>query len=129
LTKAGARVLLVVWMGVIAFLVVPWWRFRLDPSLEQIQWIPFVSPPIGLRDIVLNAMVYLPLGYWHVKQAVRPSLWHAGIFGLAWSLGTELTQVFDPGRFPSATDVTCNTLGALLGALWARRRTPPAGRG
>jgi glycopeptide antibiotics resistance protein len=127
LTKRSARAFLVIWIGVVAVLVVPWWRFQLHPSFEQIQWIPFVSPPIVPRDIVLNAAVYLPIGFWHLTQAVRPSLWRTGVFALTVSLGTEFTQTFDPGRFPSATDVACNTLGALAGALWARHNALRSG--
>ena len=122
LTKAGARGLLLVWIGVIAFLVVPWGRLQPYPNLEQIQWIPFVSPPIRLRDIVRNTLLYLPVGYWYVKQSGRPSLWRTGACALALSVGTEITQLFSRSRFPSMTDVTCNTLGALAGARWALRK-------
>jgi glycopeptide antibiotics resistance protein len=119
-TKVGARGLLLVWIGVIAFLVIPWGRFQLHPHFQQIQWIPFVSPPIRPRDIVLNTVLYLPLGYWHLKQGGPSSLWRTGAFALALSVGTEFTQIFSHGRFPSATDVVCNTLGALWGARWTK---------
>ena len=35
---------------------------------------------------------------------------------------TEASQSYSHGRFPSATDVTCNLFGAFAGAGYARRK-------
>ena len=48
------------------------------------------------------------------------------------ALATEASQLFSHGRFPSVTDLTCNVLGAWLGARWSwvrarQRMQDPAG--
>ena len=128
MTRTRARGFLFVWTGIIMFLVLPWGSFQGHAHWDEIQWLPFISPPVLLRDSVLNTMLYIPLGYWYAKQRGQASLWRTGAFAVALSAGTEFTQIFSHGRFPSATDVTCNVLGAWCGAQWARaqHRRPEA---
>jgi glycopeptide antibiotics resistance protein len=119
----STRLLLVLWIGVIAFVVVPWRGFQDHAHWNAIQWVPFLSPPFPIRDIILNAVLFIPFGYWYVQQpSGRGSIWRACAYGLALSIVLEFTQIFSHGRFPSATDVATNTLGALWGARWARKR-------
>jgi glycopeptide antibiotics resistance protein len=105
----------------VVLLVTPWWSFDWHPHFEKVRWIPFVSPPLRLRDILLNVLLYVPLGYWHVR-ARRRSIWRAVLFALTLSAATESTQVFSDRRFPSTTDLSTNVIGALAGAWWASRR-------
>ena len=117
-----ARVALVLWIGVILFVVTPWYGLRDHSHWARVQWIPFISPPIRLRDMVANTLFYVPFGYFYVRATRRGGVWHAVATGLLLSAVTELTQVYSHGRFPSTTDLLCNSAGAHLGALWATRR-------
>jgi glycopeptide antibiotics resistance protein len=120
-TRKVARGLFFVWIGVIVLVVVPWGRFQDHPHWARIDWLPFIGQPIRVRDVVANTLLYLPFGYWHHKQGGSVRLWRTIAFAFGLSLATEFTQIFSHGRFPSARDVTCNTVGALWGAMWARR--------
>jgi len=41
-------------------------------------------------------------------------------FAFVLSVTSEFTQVYSHWRFPSATDVSCNMIGAWFGVLCAR---------
>jgi VanZ family protein len=114
-------------VGVTLFVVVPWYAVKDHPHWDRVQWIPFVTPPIRLRDLVANTIFYMPLGYWYLRAAGHPRVWTAVGAGLALSLATEFTQVYSHGRSPSATDLICNTVGAACGAIWAVSRPMPRG--
>lgn len=117
-----ARVALALWIGVILFVVTPWYGIRDHSHWANVQWIPFVSPPVRLRDIVANTLFYVPFGYFYVRAMRRGEVWHAVATALLLSAMTELTQVYSHGRFPSTTDLLCNSTGAYFGAIWAARR-------
>jgi len=120
MTRFTARVLFWAWLLIIIAIVVPWGRFTDHSHWMRIDWSPFVNDPIRIRDIVANTLLYIPFGYLHRKlgaPAVRRTL----VYALALSGGTECTQVFSHGRFPSLADVVCNTVGAVGGYMWARR--------
>lgn len=121
MTVAFARGLLAVWIGIILLAVLPWGRFQDHPHWGRIDWLPFISAPVRIRDVVLNTLLYLPFGYWHLKQSGTASAWRTVGWATALSVGTEFAQIFSHGRFPSTRDVACNAFGALCGALWARR--------
>ncbi len=112
--------LFLVWILVILLAVVPWSQFQNHPHWARVVWIPSVSAPALLVDILQNTLLYLPFGYLHARQRSRPPLWQTAVLALGLSLATEFTQVFSHGRFPSATDVTCNLVGALWGSRWGR---------
>ncbi len=85
---------------------------------ETVAWIPFASPPVRLRDIVLNVMLYLPLG----AAMVRAGMWRRPLIpavslALLLSVFTEFVQLYSLKRFPSTQDVVCNVAGAAAGAL------------
>lgn len=116
------------WTGVILLVVLPWASFQDHSHWARAQWIPFVTPPIKLRDLVGNVVLYMPFGWLAIRrfraQAVSRTVWVA----LVLSVLTEWAQVYSHGRFPSTTDVTCNVLGAWLGArAAARRQAGPVG--
>ena len=113
---------LALWIGVILFVVTPWYDIKDHSHWANVQWIPFVSPPVRLRDIVANTLFYVPFGYFYVRATRRGEVWHAVAAALLLSAMTELTQVYSHGRFPSATALLCNSTGAYLGARWAARR-------
>jgi glycopeptide antibiotics resistance protein len=120
----NSRLWLAIWIGLIVVVVVPWGTLGSSPHWERMAWIPFVSAPVELGDMVSNGLFYVPYGFLGVlnigktQTAIRVATGSA----LALSLATELTQVFSASRFPSMTDVACNVVGAFVGAQWAYRQ-------
>ena len=104
------------WAAFIVLIVVPWGRFEDHPHWENVAWIPFVSPPVRVRDILLNALLYVPLGgALAAGLRARRVAWTFAL-ALALTTGTEYTQLYSHRRWPSMTDVAANAVGALLGA-------------
>ncbi len=120
--RLKARVSLAVWVGVIILAVVPWTDIQNHSHWSRVQWIPFVTPPVKLRDILANMALYWPFGYLFRAQASDNSAWRrAAAYALILSLVTEWTQLYSHSRFPSLTDTTCNVLGTIWGARFAVR--------
>lgn len=73
-------------------------------------------------DIVLNFLVYVPVGLLVVRGLARQVRWIfllllALMAGLVLSLAMELSQLFLPSRVSSMMDVSMNSLGAFVGGL------------
>ena len=120
----AGRASLVAAVALIAAAVIPWNDFQGHTHWQKVGWIPFVSPPVRVRDIVANTLLFMPLGAAVVlnrgRAALRASLVIAALAGAALSLSAEFLQLYSHTRFPAATDVVCNTAGAALGAFIAR---------
>jgi glycopeptide antibiotics resistance protein len=115
-----ARIAFALWVGVILFIVVPWYRIQDHSHWARVGLVPFMTPEVRVRDVIANTFLYVPFGYLYYRVVDR----HAGravIAACLLSLATELTQVYSHGRFPSATDLFSNTVGGWLGAVWAQR--------
>lgn len=77
-----------------------------------------------LRDVLLNVVLYSPLGFAAAMLSLRR---HSRVFSaaaaiaLAFALSTsmEILQVYEPVRDPSSLDVLSNAVGAALGAAVA----------
>ena len=113
------------WTGLILLLVLPWTTFQNHTHWQNVTWIPFASKPDKLRDIVANVLLYVPWGYllvWQMPHAAQ-RIWLVAILAAVLSFSTEAAQLYSHGRFPSATDLICNILGALAGATYARTRS------
>lgn len=111
------RARLALWTLLIVLAVVPWTDIQTHSHWPRVQWIPFVTPPIRLIDIVINVLLYFPFGYWFVRQAPGDQSWlRACFYALTLSLLTEWTQLYSHSRFPSLTDTTCNLIGTVIGA-------------
>jgi glycopeptide antibiotics resistance protein len=120
------RVWLAIWISLIVVVVVPWGTFEPHAHWERMAWIPFISPPVELEDVVGNLLFYLPYGILVGQQTAesRGAIVLATGCATVLSLATEFTQIFSDSRFPSMTDVACNVIGAGIGASWAiHRRT------
>ncbi len=117
-----AKIGFALWVAVILFVVTPWYGIRDHSHWARVQWIPFVTPPIRFWDILLNTLFYMPFGFMYVRQSSSGRVWKAVVAGFVLSTATEVSQVYSHGRFPSTTDLICNTAGAYLGAIWAARR-------
>lgn len=114
-------VLIVASTAVILAIVVPWGDLQDHAHWARIGWVPFVSPPIRLFDIVANTLLFAPLGAGAGLAFRRPVAAAAGL-ALVLSLSGEAVQIYTHSRFPSATDVVCNVTGAVVAAL-VRGRT------
>jgi VanZ family protein len=115
---------LALWVVAIAAAVVPWADVQTHSHWPRVQWIPFFTPPIRPLDLVINVLLYAPLGFWFVRQSADDDTrawWRACIYAMALSLFTEWTQLYSHSRFPSLTDTSCNLIGTALGALMAVR--------
>ena len=95
--------------------------FTLTPAPEQAEAVARTSPwcflgcdDLGLLDIILNVLLFVPLG---IGLGLLRG-WRTAIgIGLVTSLIIELTQLhLIAGRDASLRDVVTNTLGAALGA-------------
>jgi glycopeptide antibiotics resistance protein len=128
LAPAGWRVPL--WVAVIAACVVPWTSWQGHEHWDKVTWVPFSTTfgPLRLRDIVVNVLLYVPLGFWWVGQVHGArSVPVVTTVSCLLSLATEWSQVYAHGRFPSMTDVVMNTVGGLVGALIASAFARTAG--
>jgi hypothetical protein len=89
---------------------------------SKVAWVPFLTGPVKLHDMVLNVVLYLPLGYLLPIRSARVRLISALVIGAALSMLLEWLQVWSHSRFPSATDFALNIVGSVLGAWLANRR-------
>lgn len=80
-------------------------------------------------DLIANVAVYLPLGFF-LTLALRTLPWRftapilAVLLAGGLSFGLEAVQTWLPSRVPSNVDLACNSLGGLLGAIWAQITGP-----
>ena len=117
------RILLILSIAVIALIVVPWGDFQGHTHWSKVGWIPFVSPPVRLRDMVANLLLFAPFGAaiaLNVSRSRRIVL--AAVSAAILSLVCETLQLYSHARFPSATDLVMNTAGAALAASLVSRR-------
>jgi glycopeptide antibiotics resistance protein len=124
----GRLWLLLLWTALIVLVVVPWETFQNHSHWARVQWLPFVTPPIKLSDIVANLLLYMPFGYLSMRVRRRPRVWQGVALAFVLSATTELTQVYSHGRFPSTTDIVNNVAGAWVGAALAMRSQGAAAR-
>jgi glycopeptide antibiotics resistance protein len=104
------------WIVVIAAVVTPWRGLQDHGHWSRVRWVPFISPPVRIRDILGNVMLYVPYGFLHAKRRQTPSaLWVGATQAALLSVCTEFTQVFSHDRFPSVQDVLMNVVGAVIG--------------
>ena len=122
--RTVARLRLALWIALIVTVVVPWGRFVDHIHWDRVQWVPFITPPVRMFDVVANMLFYVPYGYWYARQRrdTRRALATAVVSAFALSICTEASQLFSQRRYPSLTDVASNLGGAYVGAFWALRR-------
>ena len=115
------------WLAVTVGLVAvaldwPFGDFQGHTHWNNVGWIPFVSPPIRLLDMAQNVLLFAPFGFF-AALAHRPPARHAVRNAVLMTAGLsffgEGSQLYSHGRFPSATDLTCNVIGAALTAVLA----------
>jgi glycopeptide antibiotics resistance protein len=96
-------------------------EFQNHTHWAKVRWVPFVTPPVRLRDMAGNVLLYLPLGFAAAGLPGRTRCARTILLATVLSLFTEWTQVFSHDRVPSTTDLCCNVFGAGLGGFLAAR--------
>jgi len=122
ISRKTGRVLLIFSIALIAAIAYPWNDLQDHSHWARVGWIPFLSPPVRFFDIVANVVLFVPLGV-AVAATSRKPIMSAGLFALAVSIAVESLQLYSHSRFPSATDVVCNVVGAISAAYLVVRRT------
>ena len=120
-------------LAALAFIIavtIPW-DFQDHSHWNKVAWLPFVTGIVRPYDLLLNAALYLPLGYLVPARFRRRGLVAIGGTAFVISGLLELTQVWSHVRFPSATDSVMNVVGSVAGAAlanWRADAVRPAGR-
>lgn len=97
---------------------VAWLTLRPDPTArwaaEASPWWCLPCGDAGIADLVLNIVLFIPLGMILAARATR--LWKAFTLAAATSLAIELVQATClAGRDAALADLVANTLGGILG--------------
>jgi glycopeptide antibiotics resistance protein len=122
LSQATAR-LTALAFAVAAFAVDwPWGDLQNHTHWAKVGWIPFVSPPVRPMDVVQNLLLFAPFGFVAATASrhSRPrALLRATLLTAIIAFAGEASQLYSHTRFPSATDLACNVIGATLAAAAA----------
>lgn len=78
------------------------------------EWITF-----NLLEFVANALLFLPFGVFFVLLFGRARWWLAILLGVALTVGIEFAQQFIPNRVSDVRDIVSNSIGAVLGTVFA----------
>jgi VanZ family protein len=91
-------------------------RFRWPTTFQYILVGPWF-------DIFANVLLFVPPGflYWLARRPEGNRSAHVFWLGFAISACIEVTQIFEPGRYASPSDVVSNAFGAWLGAWLCKR--------
>ena len=125
-----ARVMLLVYLVLVAYVSLTPFNFDLGRDLRPWDWLFAPTPRyIPLFDVKSNIIAYLPLGFFMVFALyTRVRKWQAllfsVVFGSLFSGTLESLQTYLPTRIPSLIDLYSNSLGMLLGALFAIPLSP-----
>ena len=84
----------------------------------------FLKDMIPIEGILLNILLYFPLGY--LLPVLFPNLktWHIILIGCLCSIATEAAQYIFKLGWCETDDVIHNTLGTALGVCLWRRQIP-----
>ena len=107
--------------------IFPWRGFDPTGHWHRVGWIPFVSRPVSVVDMVGNLLLFVPLGVFVALHARRPALLRTSAVAFAFSFIGEWAQVYSRYRYPSTGDLILNVAGALIAAYGTdllRRRGP-----
>ena len=101
----------------------------LRPTSEptRVELAPWTAQQLHPVNVVGNVALFaLPSALlWSLGWPLRRTV----LAGFFLSLGIELLQLVVPGRTTATVDVLCNTLGAAIGWLLARRYWGQGGNG
>jgi glycopeptide antibiotics resistance protein len=99
------------------------WDLQDHPHWFKIAWLPFVTGIVRPLDLLANAALYFPLGFFMPVRSRRARVAAAAGLAVVTSGMLEFGQVWSHQRFPSATDLVMNVIGSIAGAA-VRRGAP-----
>lgn len=99
----------------------PWLDLQDHAHWANVAWVPFVSPPVRLGDVLRNVLLFAPLGAAVAANLRSSAVSKATALALLVSVSGEFSQLYSHTRFPSTTDVAVNVTAAAA-AAWAVRR-------
>jgi glycopeptide antibiotics resistance protein len=95
------------------------------PHWRKVVWVPFTGAPFSLLDIIENVLLLVPFGFFGMLSGYAGrSKVRLVIAGMLLGAAGEFYQVFCHNRYPSITDLLCNTTGAFIGAVLGTVGTP-----
>jgi glycopeptide antibiotics resistance protein len=103
-------------IALILISIFPWRGFDPSGHWHRVGWIPFVSRPASVIDVVGNLALFVPLGASIALHAQRPALARTLAIAFILSFVGEWAQVYSRYRYPNSGDLICNVLGAVLAA-------------
>jgi glycopeptide antibiotics resistance protein len=98
------------------------WDLQNHPHWQKVAWVPFATGIVRPIDLLGNAALYFPFGFFLPVRPRRARLLIAAVLAALLAGSLEFSQVWSHWRFPSATDVAMNVAGSVAGAL-VRRAT------
>ena len=101
--------------------LMPWGDFQGHTHWRNVGWIPFASPPVRIRDITVNVLLFMPLGATAAVNFRSRIISKSALLAFVLSFAGESAQLYSHTRFPSSTDVVTNLIGAIAGAYLARQ--------
>jgi glycopeptide antibiotics resistance protein len=91
------------------------WRIALFfDAHAATEWITF-----NLLEFVANMLLFLPFGVFFVLLFGRGRWWLAILLGIALTVGIEFAQQFIPNRVSDVRDVVSNSIGTVIGTMFA----------
>lgn len=119
--KAFAVVGLVLSTTFVVFLAVLGRRsldyYRFGPEIVPYYSALFSGGMVDIKELLLNIVVFVPIGFLAYAVFYKHKLIWATLFGLIVSAFIELSQLVLKCGYVCFVDVIHNTLGALLGGL------------
>lgn len=105
----------------------PWGDVQDHPHWDVVGWIPLWSPPLSGFDVAVNLLLGVPLGI-AIGLRFRHGTAVAVVVTLVAALLGEWSQLYSHTRFPSATDIAANVVGAVVACQATARlgRSRPA---
>lgn len=101
--------------------ILPWHGFDPSAHWHRVGWIPFVSRPVRVIDVVANLALFVPLGASIALYTQRAALVPTLAAAFVCSFAGEWAQVYSRNRYPSGQDLVCNVLGAVVAAYGVDR--------
>ncbi len=112
---------------IVGVTTMPWSDFQGHAHWSTACWIPFTDrqrSPGMLFNALANVLLFVPFGYLFIHSQPRrysASLLPLALLAVRLSASAELYQVYSHHRFPTATDIAANLIGAVVGGLLARK--------
>ena len=119
--RRWSYLLLIASLSIICVATIYPFKFIFPESLSIKSILEAFKYSSSIKDYSQNILLFIPLGI-SIAAIARYRIGHWSILigcsiGAAVSTTVELTQLFLPTRVSNLTDIICNSLGALVGAI------------